>query len=382
MRKCIVAPDSFKGSLSSLELCRLTEQCVHTVFPDCEVIALPVADGGEGTADCFLKAMGGERVSLSVQGPLGDVIEAAYARIGETAVIELAQAAGLPLVEGRENPACTSTFGVGQLMAHAVEHGATQLILGLGGSATNDGGCGCAAALGARFLDKDGNFFVPVGGTLKNISDVDLSSLQRKLHGCTITAMCDIENPMYGEQGAAYVYAPQKGATPQLVQELDQQLQHLDAVIRQKLGILDLASRKGAGAAGAFGAGAIAFFGAQLRPGIQVALDLVQFDRHLRGADAVFTGEGRIDRQSLRGKVVIGVARRAKAQHVPVYALVGDVGDGIESVYQEGVTAIFSINRVAVPFSVARGRSAGDYCATLDNILRLMRCVEQNGHKA
>lgn len=382
MRKCIVAPDSFKGSLSSLELCRLTEQCVHTVFPDCEVISLPVADGGEGTVDCFLKAVGGNRISLSVQGPLGDPVEAAYGRIGDTAVIELAQAAGLPLVEGRADPARTSTFGVGELMAHAIDHGAKHLILGLGGSATNDGGCGCAAALGARFLDKEGNPFVPVGGTLQDISDIDLSCLRRGLRDCTVTAMCDIENPMHGELGAAYIYAPQKGATLELVQELDRQLQHLDLVIRQKLGIPDLASRSGAGAAGAFGAGAIAFLGAELRPGIQVALDLVQFDHHLRDADAVFTGEGRIDGQSLHGKVVIGVARRAKAQNVPVYALVGDVGEGIEAVYQEGVTAMFSINQVAVPFSVARGRSAGDYSATLDNILRLIRCVEQNGHKA
>ena len=377
MRKCIVAPDSFKGSLSSLEICRLTEQCVHAIFPDCNVITLPMADGGEGTVDCFLKAMGGERVLLSVPGPLGDPVEAAYARIGDTAIIEIAQAAGLPLVEGRANPARTSTFGVGQLMAHAIEHGAAHLILGLGGSATNDGGCGCAAALGARFLDQNGQSFVPVGGTLKDIRDIDLSCLRRKLHGCTITAMCDIENPMHGEQGAAYVYAPQKGATPELVQELDRQLQHLDSVIGQTLGIRNLASRKGAGAAGAFGAGAIAFLGAKLRPGIQVALDLVGFDDHLHGADAVFTGEGRIDGQSLQGKVVIGVARRAKVQQVPVYALVGDVGDGIEAVYQEGVTATFSINQVAVPFPVARLRSAMDYRATLDNILRLMRSVDK-----
>jgi glycerate kinase len=262
-------------------------------------------------------------------------------------------------------------------MAHAIEHGAAHLVLGLGGSATNDGGCGCAAALGARFLDQSGQSFVPVGGTLKDIWDIDLSCLQRKLHGCTITAMCDIENPMHGEQGAAYIYAPQKGATPELVQDLDRQLQHLDSVIGQTLGIRNLASQKGAGAAGAFGAGAIAFLGAKLRPGIQVALDLVGFDDHLHGADAVFTGEGRIDGQSLQGKVVIGVARRAKVQQVPVYALVGDVGAGIEAAYQEGVTAIFSINQVAVPFSVARLRSAMDYRATLDNLLRLMRSVDK-----
>ena len=378
LQKCIVAPDSFKGSMSSLAICRLTEKCVHAVFPACKVIALPVADGGEGTVDCFLEAMGGERVTLTVQGPLGDPVEAAYARIGETAIIEMAQAAGLPLVEGRADPARTSTFGVGQLMAHAIEQGATQLVLGLGGSATNDGGCGCAAALGARFLDQHGQPFVPVGGTLKEIHDVDVSPLRQKLHGCAITAMCDIENPMYGEQGAAYVYGPQKGATPELVQELDRQLRHLDKVIEEKLGISDLASRRGAGAAGAFGAGAMAFLGAELRSGIQVALDLVGFDDHLQGADAVFTGEGRIDGQSLRGKVVIGVARRAKAKSVPVYALVGDVGDGIEAVYEEGVTAIFSINQVAVPFSIARERSAMDYCATLDNMLRLMRALEEH----
>ena len=376
MKKCIIVPDSFKGSLDSIEICRMAAQSVERFFPGCEVVTLPVADGGEGTVDCFLQAMEGKKVSLEVQGPFGEPVQACYARMGETAVVEMAQAAGLPMVEGRANPALTTTFGVGQLIRHAVQAGARQIILGLGGSATNDGGCGCAAALGTRFLDENGQTFVPVGGTLEKIKSIDLTETKTLLEGCTVTVMCDVENPMYGETGAAYIYGPQKGADPAMVQELDRQLRCLNRAMTESLGIQSVAQEKGAGAAGAFGAGAMVFLGARLQPGIQAVLDIVSFEKHLEGADAVFTGEGKIDGQSLRGKVVIGVSRRAQAMGVPVYAVVGDVGDDAAGAYEMGVTAIFSINRVAVPFEIARTRSRKDYQSTFEDILRLIRSVK------
>lgn len=372
MKKCVVVPDSFKGSLDSQEICQIAKESIHRFFPDCEVVALPVADGGEGTVECFLQAMEGRRVTIEVQGPFGEPVQASYAQLGETAVVEMAQAAGLPMVEGRANPAKASTYGVGQLIRHAVEQGAKQVILGLGGSATNDGGCGCAAALGVRFLDDNKREFVPVGGTLERIREIDVSGARALLGSCGITAMCDIENPMHGPSGAAYIFGPQKGADEAMVCELDRQLRCLDQAINRCLG-LQVAQEKGAGAAGAFGAGALAFLNARLKPGIQAVLDIVGFEKHLQGADAVFTGEGKIDGQSLRGKVVIGVSQRAMKMGVPVYAVVGDVGDDASGAYEMGVTAIFSINRVAVPFSVARTRSRKDYQSTMEDILRLMR---------
>ena len=236
MKKCIVISDSFKGSLSSIEIGRIAEKSIREHFPDCEVLSVPAADGGEGTVDCFMEALGGERIVEPVTGPLGEPVNASYAVIGDRAVIEMAAAAGLPLVGDRKNPAVTTTYGVGQQIKSAIERGVREIILGLGGSATNDAGCGCAAALGVKFYDADGKSFIPVGGTLKDIAKIDVSECKKLLAGVKITAMCDIDNPLCGETGAAYVFGPQKGADAEMVKMLDAGLSHLaDSIEREDL---------------------------------------------------------------------------------------------------------------------------------------------------
>ena len=376
MKKCIVISDSFKGSLSSGEICDIARACFAEVLSDCELTAIPVAAGGEGTVDCFHQVCGGELVPVTVQGPFGQDMEAAYLRLdGSRAVIEMASSAGLPLVGDRRDPRITSTYGVGQQIRHAVEQGSTQILLGLGGSCTNDGGCGCAAALGVRFLDRAGQAFVPTGGTLDQIAHIDVSGARQLLQTVKLTAMCDIDNPMHGPTGASYIFGPQKGADPAMVEFLDGQLKALDAVIQRELHRA-VADVPGAGAAGAFGAGILAFLDGTLCPGIEAVLDLVDFDGKLKDCDLVITGEGRFDSQSIRGKVVSGVSRRAKRQGVPVAVIAGSVAEDVESVSADpdsGVTAAFSINRQAMDYSESRPFSRRNYRYTLENLLRLMK---------
>jgi glycerate kinase len=371
MKKLLLIPDSFKGTMSSMEICEIMSHVLRHYFPAAEILSIPVADGGEGTVDAFLTAMGGEKITVPVTGPLGAAVDGFYGRIGDTAIIEMAAAAGLPLVSGPLQPEAATTYGVGQLMCHAANHGAKRLIIGLGGSATTDGGCGAAAAAGVRFYNTQGQKFVPVGGTLKDIASIDISGLDLSLAHTEIVTMCDISNPLSGPQGAAYVFAPQKGADAAAVERLDQGLQHLAQVVRTQLGI-EMETLSGAGAAGGMGGGMAAFFGSHLEMGIQTVLDTVNFDKLLSDADLVFTGEGKIDSQSLRGKVVIGVAQRAKQQNVPVIAVVGDIGDPIDAAYDQGVSAIFSINRVAVPYQAAKFRAKEDLQRTMDNLCRLL----------
>lgn len=363
LKKCIVMPDSFKGSISSMDACHIIRDEILVHQPNCIVDLIPVADGGEGTVDCFLEALGGEKITLTVSGPFGESVEAYYARCGDIAIIEMAQAAGLPQAEGRLNPAKATTYGVGELIRHAVEQGVSEIYLGLGGSCTNDAGVGMARALGGLFFRGE-EVFVPSADTLHQITRYDISAVQEQLKGCKITAMCDIDNPLFGEQGAAYIFAPQKGADEAMVRLLDENLRAIGALMG------DVPEIPGAGAAGGMGAGVVAFLNGTLKPGIQTVLDLVSFEKRLADTDVVFTGEGKIDAQSLRGKVVIGIARRAKKVGVPVVALVGDIGEGVEGAYEEGVAAIFSINQVAVPFSQARLRSKRDLRQTVENLMR------------
>ncbi len=363
MKRCMVMPDSFKGSISSMEACEIIRDRVLAHFPTCAVDLIPVADGGEGTVDCFLEAIQGEKVNVTVSGPFGEPVEAYYARTGQIAIIEMAMAAGLPQAEGRLNPVTATTYGVGELMRHAVDAGCTELYLGLGGSCTNDAGVGMARALGTTFYRGD-EVFVPQGDTLCEITRFDTKETEKLLQNCTVTAMCDIDNPLFGTQGAAYVFAPQKGADEEMVKLLDQNLTALGALIPKA------AQTAGAGAAGGMGAGVVAFLKGILKPGIQTVLDLVQFEERVKGVDLIFTGEGKIDSQSLRGKVVIGIAKRAEAQQIPVVALVGDIGNGAEGAYDLGVAAIFSINQVAIPFSEARHRSKQDLATAVDNLMR------------
>ena len=373
MKKIILMPDSFKGTMSSAEICAIMEERIHAYYPKAEVVSIPVADGGEGSVDAFLAAVGGEKITVPVKGPYMENMAGFYGLIdhGATAVIEMAACAGLPLVEGKLRPDQTTTYGVGQLMVDAAKRGCKKIIVGLGGSATNDFGAGAAAGAGVRFLDPEDRAFMPTGGTLSKIARIDASGLPPELKAAEIITMCDIDNPLYGPQGAAYVFGPQKGANPALVELLDRQLRAASDTVARELGI-DVSSIPGAGAAGGMGGGMVAFFNSRLQMGIETVLDAVHFDKLLEGADMVFTGEGKIDSQSLRGKVVIGVARRAKQRQVPVIVVAGDIGDPIDGAYAEGVTAIFSINRLALPFEEIRRCSQANLRLTMDSLLRFM----------
>lgn len=373
MEKILLVPDSFKGTLSSRQVCQVMAGQLRRFFPQAQVKSIPVADGGEGSVEAFLAAAGGERRTRTVTGPFGEPVEAFYGILddGRTAVIEMAACAGLPLAEGRLNPERATTYGVGELLLAAKEAGCTKAILGLGGSCTNDGGAGAAAALGAKFTRADGAAFVPTGGTLGEIAALDVSPVAQALQGMELTAMCDIDNPLYGEAGAAAVFAPQKGADAAMVARLDAGLRHLGQVAARCLG-RDFSHLPGAGAAGGLGFGMAAFCGAQLRMGIDAVLDAVGFDSLLPGTDVVFTGEGKIDSQSARGKVVSGVAARCRKAGVPVVAVVGQIGQGFEEMYQQGLTAVFSINRAAQPFAESRFHAGENLALTMENIARLL----------
>lgn len=374
MKKFVLIPDSFKGTLSSTRICEIMSEKIKEHFDGAEIVSIPVADGGEGSVDCFLTALGGEKVTATVSGPYFEKMQGFYGLIdgGNTAVIEMASVAGLPLVENNKNPLKTTTFGVGELIIDAVKNGAKKVILGLGGSCTNDFGCGCASACGVKFYDKNKKEFIPVGGTLKDIDRVDLSTLNPILKNVEFITMCDIDNPPYGEHGAAHVFAPQKGASDSDVLFLDDGVKHLCELLSRdnKIETKDLA---GGGAAGAFGAGTVAFFNSNLKMGIEVVLDTVGFDKVIKDADYIFTGEGKLDGQSLRGKVVVGVAREAKKQHVSVISVVGGAERDVKKVYEEGVSAVFTINRLPEDFSVSRYKSEENLALTFDNILRILK---------
>lgn len=373
MEKILLVPDSFKGTLSSRQVCQVMAGQLRRFFPQAQVKSIPVADGGEGSVEAFLAAAGGERRTRTVTGPFGEPVDAFYGILGDgrTAVIEMAACAGLPLAEGRLNPERATTYGVGELLLAAKEAGCTKAILGLGGSCTNDGGAGAAAALGAKFTRADGAAFIPTGGTLGEIAALDVSPVAQALQGMELTAMCDIDNPLYGDAGAAAVFAPQKGADAAMVARLDAGLRHLGQVSARCLG-RDFSHLPGAGAAGGLGFGMAAFCGAQLRMGIDAVLDAVGFDSLLPGTDVVFTGEGKIDSQSARGKVVSGVAARCRKAGVPVVAVVGQIGQGFEEMYQQGLTAVFSINRAAQPFAESRFHAGENLALTMENIVRLL----------
>lgn len=376
MEKVILMPDSFKGTMSSGEVCNIMEKSVLTHFPDTEIIKIPVADGGEGSVDCFLQALGGEKKTANVSGVFGDRIESFYGLIkdGKTAVIEMASCAGLPLAGDNLDPFAATTYGVGELMLAAADDGVDEIIIGLGGSATNDGGCGTAAAVGVKFYNESGEEFIPTGGTLTDIDKIDISNLDKRIGQIQITVMCDIDNPMYGENGAAYIFAPQKGADPEDVKLLDKGLRHLSDIIKRDIQ-MDVSELPGGGAAGAMGAGMYAFIGAKLKMGIDTVLDTVEFEKNLDGADIVFTGEGKIDGQSVRGKVIAGISKRASVKNVPVVAVVGAIGGDCGVIYQMGLSAVFSINTSAVDFSISKDHSKENLMITMDNIMRYTKAI-------
>lgn len=376
MRKVILIPDSFKGTMSSTEICQIMKGEVLRHYPECEVVSIPVADGGEGSVDAFLEAVGGEKIYTEVNGPyFGEKVRGYYGIIpGNIAVIEMAAAAALPMVGERKDPSKTTTYGVGELMLDAARRGVGKIILGLGGSATNDAACGLATACGVSFYNAKGEKFMPLGESLDEVVRIDTSTIADELKGIEIVTMCDIDNPFYGPEGAPAIYGPQKGADPEMVKMLDGKMRVLAQVMKKDFGV-DVQSIPGSGAAGGMGGGMVAFFNSRLQMGIETVLDTVHFEQLLDGADFVYTGEGKIDGQSLRGKVVIGVARKAKSKGVKVIAIVGDIGDGVDGAYEEGVTGIFSINRVAVPYKEARTRAKDDLRLTIDNLLRYQKAI-------
>lgn len=372
--KFVLIPDSFKGTLSSEQICRVMKERIQKHLPGSDCLVIPVADGGEGSVDAFITALGGEKIYLPVKDPYFEEMEAYYGLIdnGETAVIEMAACAGLPLVEDRKNPKLTTTYGVGEMILDAAKRGVKKIIVGLGGSSTTDAGMGAAAAVGVRFFNSQGRAFVPTGGTMKDVWRIELASRDKALEGVEIVTMCDIDNPMYGEKGAAYVFGPQKGADKTMVEELDRGLIHAAEKIMEATG-KDVSSIPGAGAAGAMGAGMIAFFDSRLQLGIETVLDTVDFDHIAADADYILTGEGKLDSQSLRGKVVIGIARRAKKMPGHVIAVVGGAEDAdIDQAYEEGVGSIFTINRLPVDFSVSRNYAEENLKYAVDNLIRLI----------
>lgn len=361
MKKFILIPDSFKGTLSSKEVCNIIEDEIYKKFPDSKVIKIPVADGGEGSVDAFLEAVGGEKIFLKVSGPYFEKVEAFYGLIdqGRTAIIEMSACAGLPLVEDNKNPLKTTTYGVGELIMHAASQGVNKIIIGLGGSSTNDGGTGCVAALGVEFYNSNGEKFIPVGGTLSKIKDIDTTKIDQRLQSIEFITMCDIDNPLYGPEGAAHIFGPQKGANPPMVDELDKNLRHLAQVVNNKLNFSDW-NFKGAGAAGGMGYGMRVFLNSKIQMGIETVLDITNFDKLIQDTDYVITGEGRLDYQSMRGKVVIGVARRAKKLDKKVIAIVGSISKGYEQAYVEGVSDIFVTNYKNLPFEEVKLRAKED----------------------
>ena len=368
----LVIPDSFKGTMRSLEVCDIIERQIHSALPDCHVRTIPVADGGEGTVDAFLAACGGQKISASVKGPYLEPLQASFGLLPDgTAVVEVAAAAGLPLVGARKNPSLTTSYGVGQLLQKALDHSPSRGLLALGGSCTNDGGCGLASALGVRFYDARGQVFLPTGGTLQDIQAIDMTGLDSRVLATPFVAMCDVTNPLCGPSGAAHVFAPQKGADAEMVELLDKGLLHLSGLL-DSCGQDSILHLPGGGAAGGIGAAAHVFLHAQLQSGIQTLLDMVCFEELAKKADLILTGEGKFDSQSLGGKVIWGIATRAKAVGTPVIVLAGDIGDDIESAYDLGVTAVLSINRIAAEYPALIHRAPDDLAKTVDTLIRLL----------
>ena len=340
-KKYLIMPDSFKGTMDSIEVCEIMKSAVLEKNPGAEVVTVPVADGGEGTVDCFLSAFGGKKKTVTVTGPYGKKVQAAYGITGDTAIIEMAAASGFALTDnGMRDPSAATTFGVGELVRDAVESGCRRIILGLGGSCSNDGGAGMAAALGTVFYDEAGRSFVPAGRNLDRISRIDKTASDRLLGNVAIEAMCDIDNPLYGPRGAAYVFAPQKGADEAMVRVLDGNLKKYAETVKAETGA-DISELAGGGAAGGTGAGAYVFLGARLRQGIDVILDMLGFEKLIMDCRVIFTGEGSFDSQSLGGKVAVGISRRAMKSGIPVIVVAGSVADNVSGLSEVGITGVF-----------------------------------------
>jgi len=344
--KIVVAPDSFKGSLTAVEVSDAIEQGVREIFPEAEIVKIPMADGGDGTVQCLVNATGGEILKEKVTGPLGDEVLASYGILGDkkTAVIEMAEASGLTLVpENKRNPLITTTYGTGQLIKSALDQGCRKMIIGIGGSATNDRGAGMVQALGVKLLDREGKEIGFGGGELKKVFRIDTKYLDNRLSETKVLIASDVSNPLCGPKGAARIYGPQKGATPEVIKELDESLAYFAEIIKRDLN-KDIKDIPGAGAAGGLGASLIAFLDAELRPGIEIMIEIVKLEQAIKDADLVITGEGKIDSQTIYGKAPIGVAKIAKRYNIPVIAVAAIIGDDADIVHQYGISSLISVS--------------------------------------
>ena len=374
MTKYVVAPDSFKESMTAKEVCDAMEKGIKEADSAAEVIKVPMADGGEGTVDSLVDATQGQRVIVEVTGPLGNKISAYYGILGNgtTAVIEMAKASGLEIVEKKKrNPMITTTFGTGELIRDALDHNVKEIIIGLGGSSTNDGGSGMAQALGAKLLDQNNHQIPFGGGNLDKLDKIDISNLDSRLQDVKIILASDVTNPLIGKDGASRVFGPQKGATPEMVEKLENNLQHYAKIVKRDLN-KEVALVSGAGAAGGLGAGLIAFTTCEMRRGVDLAIEGTKLEEKIRDADYVFTGEGGTDFQTKFGKTPYGVAKLGKKYHKPVISLAGYLGEGIDSLYSEGFTAIFGIIPGACDLSTALKNGPSNVARTTENIVRLL----------
>ncbi|EHP5029266.1 glycerate kinase [Vibrio cholerae] len=371
--KVVIAPDSFKESLTAKQVCDAIQAGLARVWHDAKFVSIPVADGGEGTVQSLVDATQGRLVEVKVMGPQGKRVEAFYGMLGDnqTAVIEMAAASGLHHVPvAQRDPKLTTSFGTGELIRHALDQGVTKLIIGLGGSATNDGGVGMLAALGARFTNADGDPIQLTGGGLRELTHIDLQDFDPRLLHCDILVACDVNNPLCGDKGASSVFGPQKGATPEDVQLLDGALRQFGLLTEKVTGKMVLESA-GAGAAGGMGAALLAYTQARLRPGIEIVLETVQLAHQVSDADLVITGEGRIDSQTVHGKTPMGVAKVAKRFDVPVLALCGCTGDNYQAVYQCGIDAVFAAVPRAMSLEDALKESDFNLADLAENVARL-----------
>ncbi|HLL96051.1 MAG TPA: glycerate kinase [Spirosoma sp.] len=374
--RVILAPDKFRGSLTALQVTKAMEEGVRQVWPDAELVALPLADGGEGTAQVLTEATSGTWHTAVVSDPLGRPVEAGFGLSGDghTAFIEMAAASGLALLTHNERRTLqTSTVGTGELIRYAINLGVSHIVLAIGGSATTDAGIGMASALGWKFLDGRGKSLRAIGQSLPRLSRI-IAPAVSNLSSITFSVACDVTNPLYGTSGAAYVYGPQKGATARELQWADMGLRRFADVVQEQYTV-DVANRAGAGAAGGLGAGALFFLNATLRPGVDVVLDAVDFDRHVRQANLVLTGEGKLDRQTLQGKVLKGVADRGRLAHVPVVALCGTLDLGPADIDALGLTAAFSVLNRPQLLDEAILTADADVRAATFNVCRLLRNV-------
>ncbi len=372
--KFLFASDSFKGTLSSEKITGLLEASAKTVFPGCETAGVPVADGGEGTIDAVISALKGEICRVTVHGPLMEERESFYGTFeGDSAIIEMAAASGLPMVPSeKRNPLFTTTYGTGELIRDALEKGYRKISIAIGGSATNDGGMGAMSALGVRFLDKDGKELAGTGQNLGKVAEIDLSGLHPAVAESTFTVMCDVTNPLTGPDGATYTFGKQKGGTPKILEELEAGMVSYAALLKEKLGV-DVDKIPGAGAAGGLGAAFCVFLKANLKSGIDTVLDLVHFNELLEGVDLVITGEGRMDWQSAFGKVPSGIGARCKERGIPVVAIVGGMGNKAETIFDYGIDSIVTTINGAMDIEEALGRAEELYASAADRTFRLLR---------